>query len=95
MMSAGFWFRSTPVTSPPEAQVIDAEISASVPPAQLIALTGRILALGANPIADSSCDAITPAMKVPCQEERFALDQSPGSLGFESQPKEPKLASSI
>jgi hypothetical protein len=52
MTSAGFWFGVEPETSPPEDQVMAAEMSATVPPAQLIALTGKTFALGAKPSED-------------------------------------------
>jgi hypothetical protein len=92
---AGVGLFSTPAISPPLAQVIDVAMSESSPPRHDKALIGWIFAPGAIPAIPSwllFAAAITPAMWVPCQAEFLTGEiprQSPGSVGFESQPRAP------
>src|SRR5688572_3916584 len=97
MTFAGVGFAVTPLTVPPEAQVIASAMSASEPPHLPSTRTGWIFALNATPATPFALfvtAAIVPATCEPCHDEfdaygtphSFAANQSPWSCGFESRP---------
>ena len=97
MTSAGLALAGTPLTVPPDAQVIASAMSEMLPPHLASTRTGWILALNAVPATPMPLlvnAATVPATCVPCQLEfeptswphSPAVYQSPWSAGLESRP---------
>jgi putative ribonuclease E len=77
MIRAGLGLSGTPLTCPPDAQVMESMMSVPAPPHRPMARTGTIAAPGATPatpIRLFALAAMMPATWVPCQEELVASD---------------------